>query len=381
MATHVKFQNPKTGETKTVKVGFSWVLLFFSGFFGLALFLRGLHIWGGVMAGLWGANLLIQALLIETGAGQVVTTPIVLASLGLSIWFAIKGNAMTAKNYLEKGWKTLEPESDAVKHARNKWGLSEISPVDSGGNGDGTALNPTPTLNVNQPEAISTNTGAENEAGQEPKSYAAKPRSFKSVFQTVFYRPMKGAFGFSRQARQRRKELREEQQKAGDESLSFSGRASRSEFWWTVGAYFLASTSFRLFLLLIEVIFDTTVPDFHYLIAGAVFWFSIPVTVRRFHDIGNSGWWTVLVVGPLVAFEILIFLKIEAMEKYDEAMERYEHWENAPGQLYTQPQMPWVMPEEALGNLAIVAVVCLIVGYIVLSRKGTPEKTRFDKDD
>lgn len=338
MATKVAFQNPKTGETKTVKAGFSWVLLFFSGVFGLPLFLRGLHIWGGIMAGLWGFNLLIQALLIDTGAGQTATIPITLFVLGLSVWFGIKGNEMTAKNYLEKGWKTLETDSDAVKHARNKWGLSEILPADSDRNGDGTTA--TPAIVINEAETAPVNTETKNEAGQERKSYAAKPRSFKSIFY-----PHPVPFGFSRQARQRRKEmreeLREELQKAEDEFWSLSGRASRSEFWWTVGGFFLLS----MVLTALIIIFDNDSTILASL-AAIVFWCSIPVTVRRFHDMGNSGWWTVPVIGPTVAYDILNILDM----------------------LYND-------------NLLYISLVCLIVGYIVLSRKGTPEKTRFDKDD
>lgn len=44
----VLMKNSKTNETKEVKVGFSWTLFFFSGFFGIPLFLRKLYRWGGV---------------------------------------------------------------------------------------------------------------------------------------------------------------------------------------------------------------------------------------------------------------------------------------------------------------------------------------------
>ena len=49
----VAMTNPKTGEVKEVKVGWSWILFLFSGFFGLPLFLRKLHVWGGIFLILW----------------------------------------------------------------------------------------------------------------------------------------------------------------------------------------------------------------------------------------------------------------------------------------------------------------------------------------
>lgn len=48
MAVRAAFRNPRTGELREVKVGWSWTLFFFSGLFGLPLFLRGLHVWGAL---------------------------------------------------------------------------------------------------------------------------------------------------------------------------------------------------------------------------------------------------------------------------------------------------------------------------------------------
>lgn len=132
MATHVMFQNPKTNETKTVKVGWSWVLFLFSGILGLPLFLRGLHMWGGIMAGLWGVNFIWSSLPATDEFSDGVSALILgLIGLGLQIWFGIKGNEMTAKSYLEKGWKMLDTDSAAAKHARSKWGLSEMPSADA----------------------------------------------------------------------------------------------------------------------------------------------------------------------------------------------------------------------------------------------------------
>ena len=53
-----------------------------------------------------------------------MTIIINLLIFGLAIWMGIKGNEMTAKNYLEHGWTFDEEESDSVKFAKGKWGIS-----------------------------------------------------------------------------------------------------------------------------------------------------------------------------------------------------------------------------------------------------------------
>lgn len=45
----ITFKNELTGEMKQVKIGFSWILFFFPGFFGIPLFMRKLTGWGIVM--------------------------------------------------------------------------------------------------------------------------------------------------------------------------------------------------------------------------------------------------------------------------------------------------------------------------------------------
>jgi len=121
-------QNPKTNETKTVKVGFSFVLFFFCcPLYGIPLFLRGLHQLGAVIAGLM---LLFAVGIISQPNAIGVLVAMLLCGLiifGIELWLGIKGNEMTVKNYLQKGWKILEPDSIATKHALNQWGLSQTA--------------------------------------------------------------------------------------------------------------------------------------------------------------------------------------------------------------------------------------------------------------
>lgn len=92
----------------------------------------------------------------------------------------------------------------------------------------------------------------------------------------------------------------------------FSGRASRSEFWW-----------FQLFIVIVSI--PLYVLGF---IAGytgsqtlalastglsAVMWLAlivplIAVTVRRLHDTDRSGWWYLLMLVPFAGLVVLVFM-------------------------------------------------------------------------
>lgn len=103
----VGFKNPKTGEVKHVKCGFSWTLFLFSGVFGLPLFLRRLNVWGFVFLALWIVNFIF---------GRELDNMIVLfiIFLCLQLWLGFKGNEMTAKNYLENDWIIAEPNNSRI---------------------------------------------------------------------------------------------------------------------------------------------------------------------------------------------------------------------------------------------------------------------------
>lgn len=117
----VSMTNPKTGEIKDIKVGWSWILFLFSQFFGLPLFLRKLYVWGSIFFLFYISYLFILELHNEEGVANLLLG---LNTIGLSIWLGIKGNEMTVKNYLELGWTFTNPDSDEVKFAKGKWGIN-----------------------------------------------------------------------------------------------------------------------------------------------------------------------------------------------------------------------------------------------------------------
>jgi uncharacterized membrane protein YhaH (DUF805 family) len=81
---------------------------------------------------------------------------------------------------------------------------------------------------------------------------------------------------------------------------TFSGRSSRSAYWW-----------FYLFYILVLVgasIIDAAIktPVFTGLAVLALFLPSLAVLVRRLHDTDHSGWWVLISFVPLVGTIVLI---------------------------------------------------------------------------
>lgn len=83
---------------------------------------------------------------------------------------------------------------------------------------------------------------------------------------------------------------------------TFSGRASRSEYWWFSLALFI----FYFLAGLIDGALGTSVVSIIVLVA--LFLPSYAVAVRRMHDTNHSGWWV------LVPFVNLIFALISGDE-------------------------------------------------------------------
>ena len=99
---------------------------------------------------------------------------------------------------------------------------------------------------------------------------------------------------------------------------TFSGRASRSEYWWSYLGLFVASISLEIIgfvglialgsineslgLLVLLVVF-----------AGifALFIPSLAVNVRRLHDTGKSGWMLLIVLIPCIGFILWLVWMIE----------------------------------------------------------------------
>ena len=87
---------------------------------------------------------------------------------------------------------------------------------------------------------------------------------------------------------------------------TFSGRASRSEYWWfylftilmSWGATIVAAAMFS---------FEDPMVDILPSIVSLIFFIpAIAAGSRRLHDIGKSGWWQLLFIVPIIGWILLI---------------------------------------------------------------------------
>jgi uncharacterized membrane protein YhaH (DUF805 family) len=82
--------------------------------------------------------------------------------------------------------------------------------------------------------------------------------------------------------------------------VDFSGRASRSEYWWFALFVFLGSSVLGIFSFWLNIIFllATLLPQ-------------LAAATRRLHDTGRSGWWQLIGFIPLIGWIVLIVFLCE----------------------------------------------------------------------
>lgn len=123
MAIRVSFVNPRNGEKKRVKIGWSWTLFFFASFFGIPLFMRKLNNLGFVFLAAAFLNWLLPEIPRDPDTQTALAFLTLMLTVGLNTWMAIKGNAMTARNLLDLGWEFEAPTSAEAMIAKQTWDL------------------------------------------------------------------------------------------------------------------------------------------------------------------------------------------------------------------------------------------------------------------
>ena len=84
---------------------------------------------------------------------------------------------------------------------------------------------------------------------------------------------------------------------------TFTGRATRSEYWWYVLFEILLINS----LACLSMVLHFLRPIVAIMMVGIVVP-SLSVKCRRLHDIGKSGWWQLIAVVPALGYVILTVL-------------------------------------------------------------------------
>jgi hypothetical protein len=125
MAINAALQNPQSGEIKFGKVGFSWALFFLSGILGIVLFKRKLVTWGTVFLIMSVAGAILP-FMSGNAAADLLKVLLLLLQIILAIVMGVKGNEMTAKALLARGWRFSDPTSDMTRFAKMKWHIFEM---------------------------------------------------------------------------------------------------------------------------------------------------------------------------------------------------------------------------------------------------------------
>ena len=99
---------------------------------------------------------------------------------------------------------------------------------------------------------------------------------------------------------------------------TFSGRASRSEFWYWVLAIVIVMFIFRTIdatiiapLLGFKPFQPQAGQPLSMLLTLALIIPNIALGVRRLHDINRSGWWTCIAFVPFIGFAVLLYFYIK----------------------------------------------------------------------
>ena len=125
--------------------------------------------------------------------------------------------------------------------------------------------------------------------------------------------------------------------------LDFTGRASRSEFWF----YWLFTVLFSILINIILVflptsgLFDSIVNG---IISLAFFIPNLAAVARRLHDTGRTGWWQIAPAAPLILFFIFAIVGAD---------------------------------EDFLDFSVFITVILAIVVFVFLVLRGTDEYNRF----
>src|ERR1700755_3294348 len=89
---------------------------------------------------------------------------------------------------------------------------------------------------------------------------------------------------------------------------TFSGRSSRSAYWYWALFGFLAGVVATIIDLAIGTRIVSVIVTLALLLPG------IAVSFRRLHDVGRSGWWVLIALVPFIGFIVLLVFALQPSE-------------------------------------------------------------------
>ena len=100
--------------------------------------------------------------------------------------------------------------------------------------------------------------------------------------------------------------------------VTFTGRSSRSAYWW----FYL----FGLLVVVAALIIDFAIGTYPIIYVVATLALLLPnlaVLVRRLHDAGHSGWWVLIGLLPLIGAIVLLVFTLQGSDQPNQ-------WGNGP---------------------------------------------------
>lgn len=155
----------------------------------------------------------------------------------------------------------------------------------------------------------------------------------------------------------------------------FSGRASRSEFWWVVLATVIASTIFVMLSAGFPGIMGNVFAILFIVFELSIIVPSLALMTRRAHDSNMSGWW---VFGYYAANALSGSLAVSAfIQAFSKMIVMIENSDNSVAALSQMSINSGAVT--MMGVSSLLSLVTLVLFFVITLRKPRPEGVRFDK--
>lgn len=151
---------------------------------------------------------------------------------------------------------------------------------------------------------------------------------------------------------------------------TFSGRATRKEYWMFVLVNILVSMVLSILFKNIKEL--NFIPAIY---AIAVFLPTLALVFRRLHDVGKSGWWILIQIIPFIGSIVLTcFLVLDSQTGTN------AYGNNPKGDQYVaQSAKGWVALVITLGSLLVISMIAMIsLFFVVLSSFGGSNRETMD---